>query len=70
LATLSKSHIYPLRLEGIRGMGHTILAVFIRSRARLHAFPVIKCKYPSEETHCLNQLTEILEGRKKQSHMM
>jgi 1-acyl-sn-glycerol-3-phosphate acyltransferase len=70
LATLSESHIYPLRLEGIRGLRHTVLAVFIRSRARLHVFPVIKCKYPSEEAHCLKQLTEILEGRKKLCHMM
>jgi 1-acyl-sn-glycerol-3-phosphate acyltransferase len=35
LARLSKCTIYPLRIEGIRGAGYTLLALPLRSRARL-----------------------------------
>lgn len=52
--------ICPVRLDDVRGAGHTILAVFIPSRARLQAFPLMSC---ADLTHdeCLKRLTELLE---------
>lgn len=37
LASLVAAPIVPLRLEGIRGEGHTLLAALMRSRAKVHA---------------------------------
>jgi len=39
LAKLSGAPVYPLRIEGVRGAGRTVSAVFLRSRARLTLFP-------------------------------
>jgi 1-acyl-sn-glycerol-3-phosphate acyltransferase len=39
LAKLSGAPVYPLRIDGVRGAGRTVSAVFQRSRARLTAFP-------------------------------
>jgi 1-acyl-sn-glycerol-3-phosphate acyltransferase len=39
LAKLSGAPVYPMRIEGVRGAGHTVAAVFMRSRARLTVFP-------------------------------
>jgi len=39
LAKLSGAPVYPLRIDGVRGAGHTVSAVFMRSRARLTLFP-------------------------------
>lgn len=41
LAKLSGAPVYPLRIEGVRGAGRTVSAVFRRSRARLTVFPHI-----------------------------
>jgi len=54
--------ILPLRVEGVRGEGHTLLAVLLRSRARIHVFPPLDCRALSEQ-ECLQRLTQILEGR-------
>ena len=39
LAKLSGAPVYPLRIDGVRGVGRTVSAVFLRSRARLTLFP-------------------------------
>jgi len=39
LAKLSGAPVYPLRIDGVRGAGLTVSAVFLRSRARLTLFP-------------------------------
>ena len=39
LAKLSGAPVYPLRIDGVRGAGRTVSAVFLRSRARLTLFP-------------------------------
>ena len=39
LAKLSGAPVYPLRIDGVRGVGRTLRAVFLRSRARLTVFP-------------------------------
>ncbi len=39
LAKLSGAPVYPLRIDGVRGVGRTVSAVFLRSRARLAVFP-------------------------------
>jgi 1-acyl-sn-glycerol-3-phosphate acyltransferase len=39
LAKLSGAPVYPVRIDGVRGAGHTVSAVFMRSRARLTPFP-------------------------------
>jgi 1-acyl-sn-glycerol-3-phosphate acyltransferase len=39
LAKLSGAPVYPLRIDGVRGAGLTVSAVFRRSRVRLTLFP-------------------------------
>lgn len=39
LAKFSGAPVYPLYIEGIKGAGHTLGAVFLRSRARITIFP-------------------------------
>ncbi|HFE32040.1 MAG TPA: 1-acyl-sn-glycerol-3-phosphate acyltransferase [Gammaproteobacteria bacterium] len=53
--------IQPLRVEGVRGEGHTLLAVLMRSRAWIRVFPPLDCRALSEQD-CLQQLTQILQG--------
>jgi len=43
LAALSGAPIYPLRIDGVAGAGRTVTAVFQRSRARVKAFPPLRC---------------------------
>ena len=44
LAAIAGAPIYPLRVEGIRGQGRTVSAVFMRSRsARLRVFAPVRC---------------------------
>jgi 1-acyl-sn-glycerol-3-phosphate acyltransferase len=39
LARASGAPVFPVRIDGVRGQGQTLGAVFLRSRARLSAFP-------------------------------
>ena len=67
LAQLTGAPVIPLRVSGIRGEGHTVLAVLMRSRARLKAFPPMDCT--SIETHdCLEELARHIEGRAGQDN--
>ena len=49
--------IYPLRIDGVRGKGLTVLSVWIPSRARITAHPRIEC-LGREEGACLDKLQE------------
>lgn len=59
LAQLSGAPVYPLRIDGVRGEGRTISAVWRRSRARIAVFP---CLYyeESEPERLLDILTRQL----------
>ncbi len=49
--------IYPVRIDGVRGKGFTVLSVWIPSRARITSYTEIKCE-GQEEDFCLNQLQD------------
>lgn len=62
MAQLSGAPVYPVRVEGIRGQGHVVRAVLMRSHARLHAFAPLHCRELST-AECLARLRELLDGR-------
>lgn len=64
LAHRTGSPIYPVRVEDVRGAGHTILAVFIPSYSKLKAFPSLDCSALGHD-ECLEQLAVLIEGRNK-----
>ena len=61
LAQRVECPILPLRVEGIRGEGRTMLALVQRSQAQIRIFPQLDCQACSERD-CLHALTEILQG--------
>lgn len=64
MAQLSGAPIYPVRIEGIRGEGHVVRAVLIRSHARLRSFAPLQCRdLPTAE--CLERLREVLDARRE-----
>jgi len=64
LAKLSGAPVYPLRIDGVRGAGHTVSAVFLRSRARLTVFPRLNYE-EHEPARLLDTLARLL-GRHPQ----
>ena len=56
LAKFSGAAVYPLYIEGIKGVGHTIGAVFLRSRVRVTVFPALHYEESRPE-----RMLEILE---------
>ena len=62
LARLSGAPVVPVRVEGIRGYGRVLPAVWSRSRARLHSFPALY--YSIDEPDRLQErLSRLLTGR-------
>lgn len=59
LARMTGAPILPVRVEGVRGQGRTVAAVFIPSRARVQGFPPLPCDGLSVED-CLEKLWDIL----------
>lgn len=59
LARMTGVAIYPLRIEGIRGQGMTVAAVFVPSRVRIHGFAPLHCADQSLDS-CLEQLWDLL----------
>jgi len=59
-----KSHclIYPLHIDGVRGVGHTLLAVLLRSQARLRVFPPLSCVHV-EHRECLQRISRVLHKK-------
>jgi len=62
LAQKTNSAIYPVRLEGIAGKGHTILAVPMRSHAHLRQYPPVTCD-DQEHKECIGILDELFRIR-------
>lgn len=62
LARVTGSPIVPVRIEGVRGQGHTLAAVWWRSRARLRRFPAL---YSTEDAgeRLLERLAAQLTGK-------
>lgn len=58
LAGTTGAPIYPLRVSGVRAQGFTVIAVFIRSRARVKGYPPLYCKN-GETKACLTQLSDL-----------
>lgn len=51
--------IYPVRVDDVRGAGHTVRAVFFPSQAKLSVAPVLHCEESDHQT-CLAILTQRL----------
>jgi 1-acyl-sn-glycerol-3-phosphate acyltransferase len=61
LARLTGVPIVPARIEGVRGQGLTVGAVFFRSRARVRTFPPLYCDDRPVDM-CLEELGEVLSA--------
>jgi len=59
LAEVSGAPVYPLRIDGVRGEGQTVTAVFLRSCARLRVFSHLYYDAASPEK-LLDSLTSLL----------
>jgi 1-acyl-sn-glycerol-3-phosphate acyltransferase len=59
LSAITGAPIHPMRLEGIRGQGLTVAAVFVRSRARVRAFAPVHCTN-GDTQHKLAELERML----------
>ena len=57
--------VIPLRLTGVRGEGHTILSVFIRSRIKIEEFNTVNC-LKEDNGDCLDKIAQCIEGRSSQ----
>ncbi|WP_455209846.1 lysophospholipid acyltransferase family protein [Kaarinaea lacus] len=60
LAKLSGCPIYPVRLDGITGQGHTILSIPLRSHAVMKIGPPIDAT-GMDEAHCLQTIADHIE---------
>ncbi len=63
LAQLTGADILPLRISGIRGTGHVVRGVLMRSNAQLEAFPRIVAD-GRELKDLLDELQQIMDGVK------
>jgi 1-acyl-sn-glycerol-3-phosphate acyltransferase len=61
LAQKTNSMIYPVRVAGIKGKGHVILGVLLRSHARVTTYEPISCE-GENHSDCLARVAEILHG--------
>ena len=59
LAQKAHCSIYPVRVDDVRGAGHTALALLIPSNSSLKAFPALDCD-GSDQGDCLDKLTSVL----------
>lgn len=59
LAQKSGALIYPVHIDAVRGAGHTMFAVMLRSRARLRAFDPFACT-DEDPAQCLERLSRLL----------
>lgn len=60
LAHKSGALICPVRLDDVRGAGHSVRAVIIPSKARLTVLPLLDCQGLDHE-ECLSQLAGMIE---------
>lgn len=59
LAEQTSAPIVPLRIDGVRGQGHTVVAVFLRSRARIQSHSPVRHDGRKPEAF-LNELAHLL----------
>jgi 1-acyl-sn-glycerol-3-phosphate acyltransferase len=59
LAQMTGAPIYPVRVDGVRGQGLTVAAVFLPSHAQVRSFAPLHCHGRPTE-HCLEQLWDML----------
>ena len=59
LAQMTGAPIYPVRVDGVRGQGLTVAAVFVPSRAQVRSFAPLHCHDRTTE-HCLEKLWDML----------
>ena len=62
LARMSGAPIYPMRVEGVRGQGLTVAAVFVPSRVHVRSFAPLRCHARTTE-HCLEKLWDMLASQ-------
>src|SRR3989338_3998618 len=62
LSRMTGAPILPVRVEGVRGQGLTIMAVFLPSRSQVRQFSPMHCDGRSVD-ECLEALWRILAGR-------
>jgi len=62
LAQSTGAPIFPLRIEGIKGVRRTVAAVFMRSQARIKSFPPLYHEGKDVDT-LLNELSRFLAGK-------
>jgi len=62
LAQQTNVPVIPMRLTGVRGEGHTILSVFMRSRVKIEVFDAIQCE-EGNNGDCLKTIAACIEGR-------
>lgn len=62
LARASGAPVIPVRVEGIRGAGRTVSAVFLRSHARLRHFPPLHLR-EGDADRFLRRLQSMLTGK-------
>ena len=60
LAQITGCPIYPVHISGVRGKGHTMLAIPMRSRVRLDNRPILSCQtaHNAQNIHKLQLLIE------------
>ena len=63
LALLSQCPVFPVRLDGIRAQGHTILALPVRSRVKLKAGNPLGIEDNTNNNLFLEQLAQFIENR-------
>lgn len=64
LSQMTGAPIVPIRIQGVRGQGLTVLAVVLRSRVRLQKRPVVHCRGRTVQV-CLDELGEALQSGKE-----
>jgi len=62
LAKQAEVPVFPMRLTGISGAGHTLLSVLMRSRARLRVYDKLSCQ-DIKSAACMELIAECIEGR-------
>lgn len=59
LASLTGAPVYPVRIDGVRGAGFVLRAVFMRGRPRVRAFAPVICSRAASG-QCLRELERLL----------
>jgi 1-acyl-sn-glycerol-3-phosphate acyltransferase len=65
LSQWSGAPVYSCRVEGVRGEGHTILALLMRGEPRLKSCSAMVCDEENENA-CLDYIAECINGHKAQ----